>query len=1528
LKKANIIFVLLMLLLSMIPTSAEPIGEEKIEIAYIYSGSIASFTNAANDPIVIKYIDAKAYQGYSKKESLDQLKELDLDDIDIIILEHLDLEVTNIIDETLKTAKENGATIISVTGNTDKYATDDIGSEELAKIKRYIKNPSETNFKNLLLKLAAFKGATITEEIKEPVETEHYGIYHPAAYNEDKTIFKNAAEYLEWYKNKTDGGHVYDPDKLTIGVIPSSILNNINRDSLVWNYFVESIEDKGYNVVVGTFMHNATKDIGESANLDNFIVNGEVIIDTAIAVSRGSRFYSNAADYGTEQLSQLDVPVLHAIQLFEKTMTEETWKESDYGVIPSEHYQLAFGEQDGLIEPIVVAIKGEDQSTNTPIDSQAEWMTERAIGWAELSRKENANKKIVIPFYAAEAGKANIGSDPDYYLNAPESILNLLKEMKDTGYDVGEIPDNANELKEIMVQYGYNVGTWAPGELEKRVEKGNVTLLPVSEYNTYFETLPTEKQKEVKDLWDEIPGDIMIYEKNGEKYFVIPTIEFGNILLTPQPLRGRDQSIDALKHVGNYPPTHQMLATYYFINEVYEADAILPVWSNLGVMPGKQATLAADDWTALLIQDTPHIHMLPMDATGVTDKRRANMLVINFLTPYLMPAELYGELSELESSIAIYETVGADEEVKKVEIEIIANLCENLGLNDDLDLNWDKNEEAVAKIKTYLSNIKRSYIPYGDHVLGVPPTESQIYEMTKTMLSYNSFLVKQNGADIEIDLDKILEEKYGSSSETKKEELLTQIFSGELPADATQIVLGSKDSHVEYALTMALIYKLGIGNEMPTVEQAFVIANTLLSYDIYIQMSASAGNYQNLDTELTKYYSDEEAVEKKEILIEKVILNGEDSKNSIRAIFGNEVYEEGLLASKMNGPDIERLLKIVQIQMNDIKNPTNEIDSLLNALDAKYIPTGQTGDPIQNFEAIPTGRNPVQDDSRLVPTKAAYEIGKKLANNLIEIYQKDNEGKYPEKIAFLLWAVEAARTGGTNEGEIFALLGVEPQWQANGRLPNDNAFKLIPTSELARPRIDVVVETSGSYRDSYSRQVLWINAAIKLAAQAEDSEEYPNYVKRNSDAIYEALKEEYKDDPTYTDDILRELSYARVFGPPLGEYTPGIENVAGSGLEDDIDIADLYIDRMSNIYGLQVGNKVYWGEQMSSLLKNNLKDVEMGVFSRSSNLYGLLDHPMVASYFGGLASAIEKSGGTADMYINNLRNGETDVQSLSEFLSMDLSSRYLNPEWIKGMMDSGYAGTSHMNEFFDVMGIWEMTMPNLVTDKMWNNMYETYISDSKDTGVNEFLKKENAYAYQAMVANLLNSIYNGDWSPSEEVQKQLEKEYVEQTNINGVVCCHHTCSNMKFNENIVNGLLSMDISKAEKQKYLNELNIALDKDFALPRSGGSSGGTGSAFVTNSTEEEGLSLKPIDTDMPGAGFGQDATPAGAQEATTQGEQSPQITGYEMITKTMSQTTSSIKDFISNPSVSSSSIMAIAFVVLVVVAIFYGFKRKGI
>lgn len=86
------------------------------------------------------------------------------------------------------------------------------------------------------------------------------------------------------------------------------------------------------------------------------------------------------------------------------------------------------------------------------------------------------------------------------------------------------------------------------------------------------------------------------------------------------------------------------------------------------------------------------------------------------------------------------------------------------------------------------------------------------------------------------------------------------------------------------------------------------------------------------------------------------------------------------------------------------------------------------------------------------------------------MYQKRHNGEFPKKVSYTLWSGEFIETGGATIAQVLYMLGVEPVRDAFGRVSD---LKLIPSADLGRPRIDVVVQTSGQLRDMLPLVFSW-----------------------------------------------------------------------------------------------------------------------------------------------------------------------------------------------------------------------------------------------------------------------------------------------------------------------------------------------------------------------------------------------------------------------------------------------------------------------
>lgn len=404
--------------------------------------------------------------------------------------------------------------------------------------------------------------------------------------------------------------------------------------------------------------------------------------------------------------------------------TPAQWAAAPNGMAPSG--QLAMSELEGLIEPMTVGAREIDANgaaVMTPIPSQVEWRVARAMRWARLKRLANADKRLVIPYYSEARDTADVGSDPDSYLDAQGSLVVLLQRLKSEGYDVGDQPlPDRDQLSARLRDRGSNPKTAA--DLAARVKDGSVALIPEADYRRWWNTLPQTARDAQIDQWGPPPGDLMVHaDERGRRFLAIPVLKFGKIVLAPHPIWGM-QEARGLAAKGALTPHHQYAAFYFWAREVWKADALLPLFTQISLMPGKQEGPAATDWIGLLVGDLPHIQPTPLQANGgVSNKRRANAVTIGFM-PELVRAGLAPELDALKRQVAAGDEVAARKASAKLGIGPALGLAPAAAP-------WSALRPAL---EAYLDEIARAPTPQGGHILGVAPPETVTARVVQAMV--------------------------------------------------------------------------------------------------------------------------------------------------------------------------------------------------------------------------------------------------------------------------------------------------------------------------------------------------------------------------------------------------------------------------------------------------------------------------------------------------------------------------------------------------------------------------------------------------------------------------------------------------------------------------------------------------------------------------------------------------------------------------------------------------------------------------
>jgi cobaltochelatase CobN len=450
-----------------------------------------------------------------------------------------------------------------------------------------------------------------------------------------------------------------------------------------------------------------------------------------------------------------------------------------------------------------------------------------------------------------------------------------------------------------------------------------------------------------------------------------------------------------------------------------------------------------------------------------------------------------------------------------------------------------------------------------------------------------------------------------------------------------------------------------------------------------------------------------------------------------------------------------------------------ELASLVKALSGGYVDSGEGNDPARNPAALPTGRNFFGLSPGRLPTPEAWRMGQKAADDIIKAYL-DEHGAYPDKVAVILWAVEALRNEGLNESTILALIGVEPLWTPSGVV---SGTRPIPGRELGRPRIDVTIDASGLYRDLFPDKVLFLDRAIRQAAMQDDVE---NFIARGDESNRRALVER-----GFSEEEAGRFSRARIFSERPGAYGNRVtETVSASGLWDDPeDVSRTFREHTGYAFGEDM-----WGEPARDSLELNLAGSKVAWHSVSSHLFGVLDNDDMFMFLGGLSMAITSLSGEApDTFIADQRtSGQVGISGLDRFIGQETRARYLNPTWIEGMKGEGYAGAQEMSKFVENLWGWQVTTPQNVGAGMWDQAYQVYVEDKYGQDIPEFMDSNNAWAFQSLTGRMLEAVRKGYWAPSEEVQQRLASDYAMSVINRGIACCDHTCNNPQFNQMVMN----------------------------------------------------------------------------------------------------------------------------------------------
>ncbi|MBC7325645.1 MAG: cobaltochelatase subunit CobN, partial [Moorella sp. (in: Bacteria)] len=429
------------------------------------------------------------------------------------------------------------------------------------------------------------------------------------------------------------------------------------------------------------------------------------------------------------------------------------------------------------------------------------------------------------------------------------------------------------------------------------------------------------------------------------------------------------------------------------------------------------------------------------------------------------------------------------------------------------------------------------------------------------------------------------------------------------------------------------------------------------------------------------------------------------------------------------------------LDLNQRIEASREIETLLSGFAGRYIPAGPSGLITRGRDdVLPTGRNFYSLDPHRVPTRAAWEVGKRLAEKILQKHLAE-EGRYPESIALYWMCTDIMWADGEGLGQMLYLLGARPRWLPNGRVAG---LEVIPLKELGRPRIDLTVRVSGITRDNFPNCVELLDEAVQAVAVLDEPVEQ-NYVRKHTLAQLDGQN----DPQSWRDATLR------IFASKPGTYQAGVNlAVYASAWKEEKDLADIFIYWNGYAYG-----KGVFGQEAFRQLQASLKTVEITynkVVTDESDLFGCCCY--FGTHGGMTAAARVASGKEVRTYYGDTREPEhVEVRTLADEIRRVVRTKLLNPRWIEGQKRHGYKGAGDISRRIGRVYGWEATTQE-VDDWIFDDITRTFVLDEENR---KFFAEHNPWALEEVTRRLFEAHQRGLWNADPEVLEGLKEVYLE-----------------------------------------------------------------------------------------------------------------------------------------------------------------------
>lgn len=901
----------------------------------------------------------------------------DLDTYDMVFINAMGLRITEEQRNMIQHAAQNGLPVLTTAATNPLNNIVSVDEAVADTLKAYLGNGGRKNYASMLDYVRKYvdKKWMWTDEPLPVARRVVHQFYHADPENPDseEVGFTHVSQYRNFLKT-----HGLFKEKAPAVVITGQMGQPAE--------LVSALEKSG-NVV---YPVNDFKGLIASHAIDS--INPSLVIYMA---------HGRMGDYAVDYLKQQNIPLFTPLNV---NRLIDAWEKDKMGMNGGFMAQsIVTPEIDGAIRPYALFghyMDEEGLQHAFAIPERLDVFVETVNNYIELQQKPNSEKKVAIYYYKGAGQNALTAGG----MEVIPSLYNLLTRLKAEGYTVKNLPASAQELGVMIQRQGAVFGTYAEGAMAEFMKHAQPAIVTKDAYEGWVKkALRPDKYNEILASDGEFPGSYLTTD-NGA--LAVPRIDLGNIVLLPQNAAGKGDNSFKILHGTEVAPPHAYVASYLWSQYGFGADALIHFGTHgsLEFTPGKQVALCHDDWPDRLIGALPHfyIYSIANVGEGVIAKRRAYAGLQSYLTPPFMESSLRGTYRKLSEAIKVYNQTDPQQVDSRQQASFaVKRLAVAMGIHRDLGLDSvltvPYTEDDIVRIDNFAEELATEKITGQLYTMGVPyeadRITSSVYAMTVDPVAYSLLALDKIRGKAVTDAERkksLFTARYLSPARS----LVARILAGQVVADD------------------ALVCQVtGITSEQ--LEKARLIDRSLQVPQGMMAMMVGGGKPATRPKAENGRGDEAKHLGKPSTAMMKAAMKGKPTYTKAEINLAQAVQE------------VERtILNVHRYKAALLQSPEQEIRSLLNALDGGYTAPSPGGDPIANPNTLPTGRNLFAINAEATPSESAWEKGKKLAENTIEMYRKRHNDSIPRKVSYTLWSGEFIETEGATVAQVLYMLGV------------------------------------------------------------------------------------------------------------------------------------------------------------------------------------------------------------------------------------------------------------------------------------------------------------------------------------------------------------------------------------------------------------------------------------------------------------------------------------------------------------------------